>query len=200
MSIGVFFQKAGIAVAENEYLDSTKARRWQSVAQAICDYGSVEEVTDKMADCLYKTLRQIQKDLPLKDLIQSLGDPEQLRGLCEQIDGAHDVKDFLIDAAGQDGDLEDKLSHFIDQSLENCLYDVPYLVAKSSSEISTTQARSIVRSAAHSLKPVIERLARQLAENPTSKLRRTGHRKPPGDKADKTEKMLGESLLAGFRK
>ena len=74
-------------MAENEYLDASKARRWQSVAQAIREGSPDSEVRERVEDCLYKTLRQIRKDLPLEELIRRLNDPEQLREMCHQIDG-----------------------------------------------------------------------------------------------------------------
>lgn len=142
MSIPILYEKSYSTVAENEYLDASKARRWQSFAQAIRDGSSDSEVAERIEDCLYKTIRQIRRDLPLEDLVRHLNDPEQLRAMCHQIDGAHDVKYFLIEAADQDADLQGKLSYFLNQSLENCLYDVPYLVADSGGNVSITDARN----------------------------------------------------------
>lgn len=120
--------------------------------------------------------------------------------MCHQIDGAHDVKYFLIEAADQDIDLQGKLSYFLNQSLENCLYDVPYLVADSGGNVSITDARNTVRNAGRSLQAEIQRIAAKLAENPGWIPRRANRRDKPVAKVDTTEKMLGESLLAGFRK
>lgn len=187
-------------MAENEYLDASKARRWQSVAQAIRERASDSEIAEKIVDCLYKTLRQIRKDLPLEKLVRHLLDPEQLRAMCHQVDGAHDVKYFLIEAADQDTDLLGKLSHFLSRSLENCLYDVPYLVSESADNVNITEARGIVRSAGSNLKSEIQRIAAKLADDPGWIPRRASRRDKPVAKVDTTERMLGESLLAGFRK
>ena len=65
-------------MAENEYLDSSKARRWQSVAQVIWESGSLDEVADRVEDCFYKTLRQIHKELPFAEMIEALESPEDL--------------------------------------------------------------------------------------------------------------------------
>lgn len=187
-------------MAENEYLDASKARRWQSVAQAIREGSSDSEVAEKIEDCLYKTIRHIRKDLPLQELIRLLNEPEQLREMCHRIDGAHDVKYFLIEAADQETDLQGKLSYFLNQSLENCLYDVPYLVADSAENVSITDARNTVRNAGRSLQSEIQRIAAKLAENSGWIPRRANRRDKPITKVDTTQKMLGESLLAGFRK
>ena len=120
--------------------------------------------------------------------------------MCDNIDGAHDVKYLLIEAAELNAELPECLSHFLSQSLENCLYDVPWSVACSTGEISVTEARSIVRRAKRDLQPEIERIAQKLAENPDWLPRRAGGRYKSRHQADRTEAMLGESLLAGFRK
>ncbi|MEZ5943969.1 MAG: hypothetical protein R3C18_21440 [Planctomycetaceae bacterium] len=150
--------------------------------------------------CFYKTIRQIRKDLPLEDLIRCLDDSEQIRAKCHQIDGAYDVKYFLTEAADQEANLHGKLSYFLNQSLKNCLYDVPYLVADSSGNVSITEARSTLRIAEDSLRSETERIAAKLAENPSWIPRRASQRENLVAKVDTTEKMLGESLLAGFRK
>ncbi|WP_437193315.1 hypothetical protein [Planctomicrobium sp. SH527] len=187
-------------MAENEYLDATKARRWQSVAQAIQEGSSISEVAAKIEDCLHKTLRQIRKDLPLSEMIEHLHDPQKLREMCSRIEGAHDVKYFVIEAADQKGELPEKLSYFLSRSLANCLYDVPYLAANFESDISITGVRNAIRDAEICLQPEIHRIARKLAENPAWNPRRASRRETPAVKVDTTKKMLGESLLVGFRK
>jgi len=150
---------------------------------------------------LHKTLRQIRKDLPLEQLIECLNDAEQLRELYHQFDGANDVKDFLLEAANLEAGMQEKLCYFLNQSLENCLYDVPYSVAESDAGVSITEARNIVRNAGSRLQSEIQRIASKFAENPDWNPRRVSRRPDKAvSKADKTERMLGESLLAGFRK
>ena len=56
-------------MAENEYLDSKKARRWQAVANAIRENIDIDEITELVLDKFYKTLRSIRKDLPTKTAI-----------------------------------------------------------------------------------------------------------------------------------
>lgn len=187
-------------MAENEYLDSSKVRRWQSVAQAIRDGDSSEDVADRIEDCMHKTLRQIRKDLPLDELIRSLDDPERIRGVCDQIDRAHDVKYFLIEAAQMDASLHNKLEAFLETSLDNCLYDIPWLVSDGTNDGSVTKARGIIMTARNIVQPEIERVAKKLAKNPDWHPRRSSHRKNSGQRGDRTKSMLSESLLSGFRK
>lgn len=188
-------------MAENEYLDSSQARRWQSVALAIRDGCSVEEITDRVEDCFYKTLRAIAKDLPLSEMIAAAAhDPSELARVCDEIEGGHDVKDFLLQASMTCFETENMVETFLVDALNNCLYDVPYIAAELDGGISISQARSVVQSAAGSLRPDIQRMARKLAENPEWNFRRSGSRRSEDTRRDRTKEMLRESLIAGFRK
>ena len=69
-------------MAENEYLDSSKACRWRSVVQAIQDGCSIDEVAQRVEECFFKTLRQIRKDLPFAEMIRAMDDPEELSRVC----------------------------------------------------------------------------------------------------------------------
>lgn len=187
-------------MAENEYLDSSKARRWQSVAQAIRDGASAEDVADRIENCLHNTLLQIRKDLPLGELIRSLNDPHKLRDLCDQIDGAHDVNYFLIEASDLAADTPHQVQVFLEKSLENCLYDIPWLVNDGTGDVSVTVARNIISSARSLVQPEIERIAKKFSDNPDWHPRRSSRRHNSVGQEDKTKAMLAESLLAGFRK
>ena len=61
-------------MAENEEIDLLKARRWQPVLQAVCHGESVEDVAEKVRDCLYKTLRAVKKQVPLDHLLVAAED------------------------------------------------------------------------------------------------------------------------------
>lgn len=188
-------------MAENEYLDSSKARRWQSIAQAIRDACGEEEVTDRLQDCFYKTLRAIAKDLPLPDMIRAaVNDPDEFQRLCTGIEGGLDVKEFLHEAATTCFDSESMLEKFLTDALNNCLYDIPYIAADLDQGVTVTQARSTVQSAASNLRSDIQRMARKLAENPEWTFRRSGSRRFDDSQPDRTREMLGESLIAGFKK
>ena len=86
-------------MAENEYLDSSIGRRWQSVAKAIQEECSWDDIADRMEDCFCKTLREIQKDLPFGEMIRAMNDHNEFNRECKQIDEGLDVKDFLNQAA-----------------------------------------------------------------------------------------------------
>lgn len=86
-------------MAENEYLDATKARRWQAVAEAIRNHRGVEETAQLVLDKFYKTLKSIARDLPFAQWVDALETPTELGRLFEGIQGGLDVKDLLLRAA-----------------------------------------------------------------------------------------------------
>ncbi len=114
-------------MAENEYLDSSKAHRWRSVVQAIREGCSVDEVADHVENCFYKTLRQIQKELPFADMIRALDSPEELARVFQTVAGGTDVKEFLMQAALAKASRSEQLERFLGSALNNCLNDIPYM-------------------------------------------------------------------------
>jgi len=187
-------------MAENEYLDSTKARRWHSVVQAIQDGGSIEEVADRVEECFFKTLRHIRKDLPLGEMIRAMEDPDELMRVCQSVDGGEDVKDFIRQAALEKSSRSDQLRHFLGNALANCLYDIPYMAAISDDSTNISQVRAMSTEVRSQLSDELQRVADKLTENPDWVPRRAARGHPALSKDERTRKMLGESLLAGHKK
>jgi hypothetical protein len=186
-------------VAENEYLDATQARRWQPVDRSIREGDSESDIARSVIKCFCKELKTLFKELGFGKFICQLNDPPQLRAMCQQIQGFQDVKDFLMEAADQPTDLVGKISHFCNQLLANFLFDVRTLVGCSAGSVSITEANRKLHSSRSILRPEIERIARRLSKNPDS-IPRPPRRNKPRTRGDVTQKMLGESLLAGFRR
>lgn len=188
-------------MAENEYLDSTKARRWISVADALRNGCGFDELSELAQDRFYKTLRKIGQDIPLTELIASVGDLSKLNALCKTIEGATDVTCLLLDAAESKTDPVDILEQFLHSAMQNCLYDIPYLAAESGGDISLSDARRRLGEVCMRLVPDFRRIAENWVAKPSWKLqkRRNGSTtvKSP---TDITKSMLSESLIAGFRK
>jgi ABC-type oligopeptide transport system substrate-binding subunit len=86
-------------MAENEYLDSRKARRWASVAGAIRNRLPIDEIGRLVLEQFQKTMRNIAKDMPLPEWISASKDPNELAKSFDGISGAFDVKDALFQAA-----------------------------------------------------------------------------------------------------
>lgn len=187
-------------MAENEYLDSTKARRWHSVAEGIRDGCDSNELTDRTRDRLYMTLKSIRKDLPFADLLATAGDPQKLSRVCEAIEGASDVKDILLEAAVEGGTLREVLERFLSRALHNCLYDVPYLAAELGENVNISLARQQMQSVQLSLAPEVHWIATKLSENPSWRPQRPRGNSAAKSQTDHTRSMLNESLIAGFRR
>ena len=187
-------------MAENEYLDSTKARRWLSVADAIRDGCDVDVLTDRAKSQFYKTLQKIGQDIPLSELISLLNDPERLRQRCDDIEGASDVKCFLMDAALANGNVADAVHQFLTNAFQNCIYDIPHLAAERGHDVNVSDARRKMDEVRSRLNPDLRRIAEKWAGNSSWKLRKqrdSGIDKSP---TDNTRIMLEQSLIAGYRK
>jgi hypothetical protein len=189
----------GLVMAENEYLDSRKARRWSAVAEAVRNRRSMGEIGSLVLDRFGKTLRNVAKDVPLAEWIANADDPSGLVRSFDSVEGATDVKDLLLQASVQGGERQQVLERFLHQALENCLYDIPYIAADLDRNVNLTESRRTLSEARRSISPEIQRMAMKLADNPTW-LPRSPSDKSGTPKQDQTVTMLGESLIAGFRR
>jgi hypothetical protein len=186
-------------MAENEYLDSSKARRWMAVAEGVRDDIDLDELIVRVRDRFHKTLKVLFKDVPFPEIVEASNDIQKLTQICNGIDGATDVKDFLFIAAKQSGDRVQFLERFFTDALDRCLHDIPYLAARLSSEVNISDGRRAMQSVQRELRPEIARLANKFAENPAWKLQRQRAQANSITPTDNTEVMLKESLIAGFR-
>ena len=153
-----------------------------------------------MLDRFYKTLRNIRKDLPLSELIEAVDDPAKLAKLYSSIYGAHDVKYFLNKAALKETGRQKVLERFLHDSLSNCLSDIPYIACDVGGKVNMSDARHIMNIVQISLTSDLRRIAEKLADNPSwVPKRQLGSHKNVAPKVG-TESMLGESLIAGFKK
>ena len=188
-------------MAENEYLDSTKARRWLSVADGILEGCDLDELADRIEKCLCKTLRIVGQDIPLADLIANVSDPAKLSQLCQSVEGASDVKSLLLDAAQNNDNPVAAVQQFLNSCLENCLYDIPYLAAERSRDINISEVRRRLDEVKMQLASDFRGMAEKWTGNPSWKpqLKRS---RSATDKTvvDVTKSLLTESLIAGFRR
>ena len=188
-------------MAENEYLDVTKAARWQSVIQAIRSDLDIDEITELVRDRFYKTLRQICKDVPFAELLNAVDDPHRLKVLADSCEGGLDVKNLLRFAVEETSGKANVVEHFLNQALGNILYDIPYLVSRTDQNRTLSELRSDLRVVQHRMLSDIRRMAAKFAENPSWSPRaprtRMSTKQTP---TDRTRKKLGESLIAGRKK
>jgi hypothetical protein len=187
-------------MAENEYLDSSKSRRWHALARAICTGASDEELAERMLDCFCKTLRQMCREVPFSDLLESMRDPAEFDRVCKSFSGAATEKDFLRQAALEHSDQESAVRRFLEFGVDNCLSDIPWLAQRIDDGISISNARRRLSGAKSYLRPAIDRMAKKFAANPAWCPRRPNSRKNGITHVSPTQRLLGESLIAGHRK
>jgi len=89
-----------------------------------------------------------------------------------------------MEAANMDAELPQKLEAFVENSLDNCLYDIPWLASDGTGDFSVTEVRNAIGTAGNSLQPEIERIAKKLSENPDWHPRRLSRRDNSGIQED----------------
>lgn len=188
-------------MAENEYLDSTKARRWRAVAEGLRDGCDTEELTERVRNQFYKSLRHVQKEIPqFADMLDAVDKPDVLHGICNSVVGAVDVKDAMLEAAFEGTNRAGKIESFLGNALESCLYDLPVLAAEMGEDGNLSDRRIKLRNVRDALAPDLLRIAGKLAVNPNWAPRLPPAAKSLANPVDKTRTMLSESLISGFRK
>ena len=188
-------------MAENEYLDSSIGRRWQPVAQAIQEGLSWDEIADRLEDSFCKTLREIQKELPLGEMIRAMDDPNEFKRVCMQVVGGDDVKDFLKQAVLENTGRQEQLEAFLMKAIDNCMYDIPYMATEIDGDISFKEVRSVLTNIRNNrLSEEIKRIASKFVDNPDYIPRRKSRGKRTLSKRERTRHMLDESLLARMKK
>lgn len=191
-------------MAENEYLDSTKAQRWRVVAAAIRDGRDIDEVTPLVLDQFYKTLRHIrkdiQKDLPFSELVQAADDPAKLARLFKGFYGAFSVKRILVQAAREESGRQEVLETFLRDALGECLYNIPYSVAEVGAEVNISEARRSLSEVESRLWPELKRIAQKLDENPSWRPQMRRGSRTSAASENNTEKLLAESLITGLKR
>lgn len=182
-------------MAENEYLDTYKYQRWRAVVQAIIEGQSVDGIRELVEDCLFKTLRQMHKELPFEALIGAMGNPDELMKLCQGVQGGNDVKPYLIQAAFEKADRTDQLEAFIDSSLGHCLHDLPFVVLQKDETQNITDIRATLTEVHGLMDDEVRRVAQKMAENPGRVPSRRRSPNSKGEAEDRTSVMLGQSIL-----
>ncbi len=175
-------------MAENEYLDVTKSRRWQAVVQAIRDGLDTDGVFWRFRRCLYKTVQQFCKELPFAELIESVDDPKRLADLADRLEGGHDVKGLLLFAAEEASGPVNVIEDFLNLSVDGILHDIPYYVAQTDPSINLSGLRNEMRTVRNEMSPDIRHIAEKLANNPSGPLRRP--RDPTSAKQTSTERTI----------
>ena len=92
-------------MAENEYLDVRKTRRWQPVWERIEVGAPANDVADEFQHCLRNVLRRLLKlGFPLEEMLKSVGDATTLHEIVRDCEGTQDYAQLFELAANQGGD------------------------------------------------------------------------------------------------
>jgi hypothetical protein len=184
-------------MAENEELDLSKARRWQSVLHAVGRNEPAEAVAEKARECLYRTFRSLKRKIPLNRLVEALdGGSGPLERLARECSEARDYAQLFLQEAAEAGTrraiLERSVGHLCDTFLEQIIHRV----VPSASWHSISVARSFCKEVLALLQGDVEEIAAKLDQDPNWRPRKPRRRRDAPAR-DKTKDMLRESLLEG---
>ena len=182
---------------ENEEIDLSKARRWQAVLQAVRRGEPVEDVAEKVRDCLYKTLRALVKKIPLGRLIIAAeDDPSSLPMLVRGCSESRDYAQLLMQAAAEGGSREVIVENFVTGICEEFFVQIIHKAVPSSAWDNASHVQNHLARVLESLQGDIHRIASKFAEKPDWRPRLPRRAKGTTPR-DKTREMLEESLLGG---
>jgi hypothetical protein len=182
-------------MAENECLDLGKSRRWCRVRDAVVAERTPEELEKLAGVCLRQTLNALRKpivgsagpQIPLGDFLDAIergpSEVEHIVKRCHGHDYARLFRDVTLDAVSR----EDALARFISAIRDKFFDQIALNAVGRNDKLTFSAIRLKLDETSDRLKPEIQGISRQLAENPACRLR--------GRQAVDTESILGESLL-----
>lgn len=186
-------------MAENESLDLFKTRRWQRVYDAILKGRSASQLASLTYSCLRQTISALQKrilpngppQVVLDDLFDAVGDRIKMRELVRLHKG-HDFAVLFHDSAICALTRENASESFLNAICDKYFDQIALLAIQNDHTQRFPRIRNQIEQAKAIMRPELENLAKQLAANPSKRLRRS--RKVESVAID-THSLLGESLL-----
>ena len=188
-------------MAENESLnpDDPYGRRWDIVYRAIRKGEPPEKVVLRIRRAMYqglrKTLRQCAEyGVTFQMLLDSRNAPQALRQFVRKTQGHEYVQLFAdVAAASSLCDTEELLQAFVGAIWESVGDRIAHKVVRSDGPMSLNGMRDYLGHAAEQIQPDVDRIARNLASNPSWKPSLPRGKK--GQEAETTAEMLSMSLL-----
>lgn len=190
-------------MAENEWLDLGKSRRWQRVYHAIRDGYQADQVASLTGICLQKTINAIGKPIfkdgppqvPLADLLDKLehdpGGMDEIVRKCNGHDCARLFRDAALDAETRDEGVKKFMFAICDKFFDQ----VAMRSVTPDGKSTFRQVRSVLDQARKYLEPEITRMSQQLSVNPDRPLRRKAFSSEKNTVSIDTKSILKESLL-----
>ena len=181
-------------MAENERLDVLKNRRWLRLMRFIASNPQEAEITRRLTEAMYRTLRSVGKQIPLEALLKATaeGDPSLSRSVA---DCRHDFAEMIervaaeraIDATSTicERYVDAILDHYLDQIGLKLVGGPPFTTFDSYCD-QVSRWKALIR-------PALKRLASKLESGQTPRV----PAQPAATRAAEREELLGLSLLTG---
>ncbi len=188
-------------MAENESLDldDPYGRRWGILVRSIRKHEPFDTVIGRVRKALYggprNALKQTEKyGVTLQMLLENRNSPQALRQFTRQTQG-HDYVQLFADVAkaNPQSDTPGLVQAFVAGVWETVEDRIAHRVVGSDGLTSFADVRSYLDRVAERIAPDVDRIARNLAEDPSWKPRMP--RGSKGQGAETTTEMLSMSLL-----
>jgi len=160
------------AMAENESLDlmNRNSRRWFHLCERIVAGASDEEITEKIVRNAYKTMQNVQKQLPLAALLNAAVDCQDIAPLVRDCDG-HDYA-RLIELEQRPFDNRDALMERVVDGMADRFFHQMGMKAVGCEAVPNIQTwGQRVAAWKSAVKDGFRALAAKLASNPVSTVR-----------------------------
>jgi hypothetical protein len=183
-----------IVMAENESLDLGSSHRWLRVSRAVRRGEPLDVVAQLVVQSLYRTLRKVQKQIPLENLITvTQAQAEALIHIINECEG-HDYARLFAEVAEPNVSRQGLIENYLMALLEKFSDQIVQQAVPCERWPQMHEIMDFMHDVGSRVMPDVEYIAAKLAENPqwTPRMRPSA---AAGNSADCTEAMLSESLL-----
>jgi hypothetical protein len=181
-------------MAENESLDLGKSHRWLKVFRAVEKGEHLETVVALLVDSLYRTLRRVQKQIPLAQLLVAAGTQAQtVNDLVKQCKG-HDFARLFSETLEPGASREATAQNFIQAILEKVSDQIVCRLVPSGRWPQMHEIVGFMYDVGRAVMPEVERIAERWSDDPHWTPRALPTATQP-NVPDKTEALLEESIL-----
>lgn len=182
-------------MAENETLDLDGSPRWRRVFRAVDEGKPADIVARVVVESLFRTLRRVQKQIPLNLLLLAAeSQPEQVGPLIRQCKG-HDYAVLFGEVLEPSVTREHVARNFVQAILEKFSDQIICRAVPSQRWPQMHEVVDFMHEIGNRLLPDVDRIARNWAADPQWKPVMTRTSNTSATLVDKTETILGESLL-----
>jgi hypothetical protein len=192
-------------MAENEFLDLARSRRWQRVYRGVVEGRPSDQIAPLVAICLRQTINSIRKpsfaegspQVPLGDLLEAWEHgPEAVEQMVRKKCRGHDYARLFGEATLDTATPKEALVGFTSAICEKFFDQIAVRGAKGDGGNTFAQVRSKLNQIREYLTPEICEIAHQLSTDPGKQLRRPRPARTDAKAISlDTPSILNESLL-----